>query len=87
MFSWKALHHHPRYKEESVFILVPFIIVVSQLNLRFVKEVGADSQIRIFSKISLLGVQTEEEILWSSCKVPILTALLQQILYGTWDCR
>jgi hypothetical protein len=58
MFSWKALHRHPRYKEKSVLILVPFIIVVSQLNLSCVKEVDADSQIRIFSKIPLLGVPT-----------------------------
>jgi hypothetical protein len=56
MFSWKALHHYPRYKEKSVFILVPLLIVILQLNL-YVKEVGADSQTWIFSKIPLLGVQ------------------------------
>ena len=83
MFSWKAIHHDLRYKEKSVFVLVPLIIVVSHLNLWCVKEVGTYSQIMNFLENPSTGSPNiEEEVLWSSCKVPILTALSQQILYG-----
>lgn len=84
MFSWKALHRDPRYKEKKKsvhFSSLNYCRIESKLTM--CKGSGCRFPNNEFYQKSLYwSPDIEEEILWSSCKVSILTALSQQILYG-----